>query len=501
MPLRTRSPKRCPPMQIEILGGLRIKDDHGREITLDGRRPRLRSRNLIFVLAYQPWDPALSAEELGQLLWEGDQAGPSALASLVRTTRQWLPADCLITTTGDDGRDRYQVPRGAAHRVDVDDWRQAVALAERARDGGDLDTAVRRYDEALDLWQRSDWADPLPDMPGTPAMQDERELLLQQLRDVSARYVEARMDTGDRSLALADRIRDLMTRQPVDSRLIGRHMMVLYQAGRKEAALAAYEDATRVFDTAFDTASDASPDLEPARLYGRILRDDPGLRWSPLTASPPRRARAVLTTGGLSARGVHDAALGGKDNTQADRDLLDTLTLEVGDGYREALVDSRHALAGIVERCRRAGIRQWLDLGSGMPAPPPHRQVHEIARDAPAGPARVLYIDNDPVVAVHAGALMADYRDVVFRQADLTDAAEVLYEARQLFDLRRPVAVLAAGSLPHVGRADRDLGTAELAEVLGAYMDALPDGSVLAITHVTGDRLAPGLRPHLDATV
>ncbi|MFG1857534.1 SAM-dependent methyltransferase [Actinomadura geliboluensis] len=476
-------------MQIEILGGLRIKDDHGREITLDGRRPRRRPRQLVFALAYRPG--ALSAAQLQRLLWDGDTDKTSALTSLVHATRRWLPDGFLLTLTGEDVPDRYQVPRGPGHRVDVDEWRQAIKLADRARDTGDRNSAIRYYTEALALWDRADRTDPLPDVPDTPVMQDERELLLQQFRDASESYVGVRMDDGERSLALADRIRELMTRQPINSWLIAQHMLVLYQSGRKEAALAAYHDAVRAFDSAFDT----TPGPELTRLYDQIVHDDTHVHRS----RPAHRQRAVLTTGGPSIRGVHDAALGGKDNTQADRHLLDTIDRQAGGGYREALADGRRALADIVKRGRAAGIRQWLDLGSGMPAPWPHRQIHQIA--AGPGPApRVLYVDNDPIVAVHANALMADGRHVVFRQADLTDTDHVLYEARRLFDMREPVAVLAAGSLHHVGRATEDLGTAELADVLRTYMRELADGSVLAITHLTGDQLDPRLRPYLDAT-
>ena len=167
--------------------------------------------------------------------------------------------------------------------------------------------------------------------------------------------------------------------------------------------------------------------------------------------------------------------LGGKDNYQADR--------EVGDQTLKAL-----PIVGVLARADRAflgravrylagaeGIRQFLDIGTGIPTA---NNTHVVAQ-AVAPEARIVYADNDQVVLTHARALLTsspegatDYID-----ADLRDPDKILAAAAQTLDFRQPVAVMLLAILGFIG--DRDNPHA----IVARLMDALPSGSYLVISH------------------
>ncbi|WP_188186702.1 SAM-dependent methyltransferase [Nonomuraea sp. SYSU D8015] len=179
-----------------------------------------------------------------------------------------------------------------------------------------------------------------------------------------------------------------------------------------------------------------------------------------------------------NAARMYDYFLGGKDNFKADRDLGDmvlSVLPEVRDGTRE----NRAMIGRLVRYLCEQGITQFLDLGSGLPA---QENVHEVAlRHAPE--ARVVYVDNDPVVAVHGRALLADPDRVAMVLADMRRPEEVLSdpEVRGLLDFDRPVAVLMMFVLHLVPEED------DPQRFVAAYRDALAPGSYLAISHVTND--------------
>lgn len=187
---------------------------------------------------------------------------------------------------------------------------------------------------------------------------------------------------------------------------------------------------------------------------------------------------------GLDASVAHIARIqnywrGGKDNYAADRVAAEHIMAAYPDlvhsvrANREFLARSVRYLAG------RAGVRQFLDIGTGLPAA---GSVHEVAaRIAPQ--CRVVYADNDPVVVVHARALLSgtlpgttDYLD-----ADLRDTRTLLGLAAATLDLTEPVAVILVSVLHMI--EDRD----KPHRVVAALMDALPAGSFLALTHVASD--------------
>ena len=176
---------------------------------------------------------------------------------------------------------------------------------------------------------------------------------------------------------------------------------------------------------------------------------------------------------------VYDYMLGGKDHFAADREMA-----QVGLKHMpEMRVSSRENRAFLVRAVRflhNAGIRQFLDIGTGLPTSP---NTHEVAREG-ATDARVAYVDNDPVVFRHAQARMADDKDTVVVPADLRDVDDVLARAGKLLDFSEPVGLLLVAVLHNIPDADDPAGIA------ARYMAALAPGSYVVISHST-DEFAP----------
>lgn len=165
---------------------------------------------------------------------------------------------------------------------------------------------------------------------------------------------------------------------------------------------------------------------------------------------------------------MYDYMLGGKDNFAVDREAIDRLSDHIPEAVPLARAN-RAFLQRAVRHLVAAGVRQFLDLGSGLPT---QGNVHEIARDA-----KVVYVDHDPVVATHARAMLEEPGRVAFVQADLMRPAEVLAspEVTGLLDPDEPVAVLLV-SILHFVQEDP-------ADVVKALRDAVAPGSYLVLTH------------------
>lgn len=172
---------------------------------------------------------------------------------------------------------------------------------------------------------------------------------------------------------------------------------------------------------------------------------------------------------------VYDASLGGKDNFEVDRATVARI-MQVLPEVRETAYANRKALIrGVRYLAAEAGIRQFLDLGSGLPT---MENTHQVAqRSDPT--ARVAYIDNDPIVLSHARALLDENDRTVVITADLRDVDGVLGhpEVGRLIDFTEPLAVLLVGMLHHFPD-DKDPET-----IAAAYVDAMPLGSHLFVTH------------------
>jgi len=172
---------------------------------------------------------------------------------------------------------------------------------------------------------------------------------------------------------------------------------------------------------------------------------------------------------------IYDYILGGKDNFAADRAAGQQLLAAQPD-IAGVVRDNRSFIGRVVRfLAGEAGIRQFLDLGAGLPT---QDSVHEMAQ-AIAPDARVVYIDNDPVACSHGQALLGPRDRVGFALGDLRRPAEILRHPEVLarLDFTQPVGVLCACALHFVPDEEKPH------EIIVAYRDALAPGSYLAITH------------------
>ena len=172
---------------------------------------------------------------------------------------------------------------------------------------------------------------------------------------------------------------------------------------------------------------------------------------------------------------IYDYILGGKDNFAADRAAGQQLLAAQPD-IAGVVRDNRLFIGRVVRfLAGEAGIRQFLDLGAGLPT---QDSVHEMAQ-AIAPDARVVYIDNDPVACSHGQALLGPRDRVGFALGDLRRPAEILRHPEVLarLDFTQPVGVLCACALHFVPDEEKPH------EIIAGYRDALAPGSYLAITH------------------
>jgi len=179
---------------------------------------------------------------------------------------------------------------------------------------------------------------------------------------------------------------------------------------------------------------------------------------------------------------IYDYILGGKDNFEADRAAAAQILAVIPGGSGPARMN--RAFLGRVVHFLAAdrGIRQFLDIGSGLPTA---SNVHEIAQAADPD-ARVVYVDNDPVVVLHAQAILEDRaKGVAAVRGDLRDPASITASprVRELIDFSQPVAVLMFAVLHFVPDAD------DPRALLARFRDVIAPGSALALSHVTDENL------------
>jgi hypothetical protein len=174
---------------------------------------------------------------------------------------------------------------------------------------------------------------------------------------------------------------------------------------------------------------------------------------------------------------VYDAVLGGKDNYEVDRAVMRQL-LEVNPDAAAIARDNRAWLVRVVRHLANEGIDQFLDCGSGLPTAENTHQV--LARTNPA--ARVLYVDNDPIVLAHGRALLTStHSEIIDGDVREPQALLAMPRVRDFFDWSRPIGLLQVGILHHV------VGDVVF-PVMDAYRDAMPAGSFMAISHFYNPR-------------
>jgi SAM-dependent methyltransferase len=180
---------------------------------------------------------------------------------------------------------------------------------------------------------------------------------------------------------------------------------------------------------------------------------------------------------------MYDYLLGGKANFAVDRQAADFVTsmLPGGADAVRANVRANRDLLGRVVRylAAEAGIRQFLDIGTGVPR---QDNTHEVAQRA-APDARVVYVDNDPIVLAHAHQLLTSTPAgaTAYIYGDLREPGAILAKAAETLDFSQPVALVAFGLLHFFTDDDRPQA------ILASMMSALAPGSYLAISHLASD--------------
>nr|WSZ15433.1 SAM-dependent methyltransferase [Streptomyces canus] len=199
-----------------------------------------------------------------------------------------------------------------------------------------------------------------------------------------------------------------------------------------------------------------------------------------LSQDPAELARRIDTTKAHPAR-VYDVFLGGKDNYPADREAAAAALAANPRGYLDVRHNRDFMRRAVDRLAARDGIRQFLDIGTGLPTA---ENVHTIAQRIRPD-SRVVYVDNDPVVLAHARALLTsgpegrtDYVD-----ADFRSPAQILEQAAKTLDFDQPIALCLVAIL-HFVEDD------EAYPIVRELVEALPAGSRIVLSHLT-DELHP----------
>jgi S-adenosyl methyltransferase len=195
----------------------------------------------------------------------------------------------------------------------------------------------------------------------------------------------------------------------------------------------------------------------------------------------PERAGEPLsfdTTLAHPAR-TYDYWLGGKDNYEADRDIGDQMAEIFPDVFKVARANRAFLRRAVEYLAGESGIRQFLDIGTGLPTA---ENTHEVAQRV-APESRVVYVDNDPIVLVHARALLDSTPQgaTAYVQADAQDPELILGRAAETLDFSQPVAVMILAVTHFIPDSDDPAG------IIGQLMDAVVPGSYLAISAATSD--------------
>jgi S-adenosyl methyltransferase len=191
--------------------------------------------------------------------------------------------------------------------------------------------------------------------------------------------------------------------------------------------------------------------------------------------APDGTPAAVIDTSVPHIARVYDYWLGGKDNFAADRDVAEKVIA----AFPDVLISVRAQRAFLGRAVRylagEAGIRQFLDIGTGLPAAD---NTHEVAQQV-APESRVVYVDNDPIVLAHARALLVGSPEgaTAYIDADLRDTGAIVREAARLIDFREPVAVMLLGVLHCIPDVENPAAT------VTRLMAAMPPGSFLVVAH------------------
>jgi hypothetical protein len=197
-----------------------------------------------------------------------------------------------------------------------------------------------------------------------------------------------------------------------------------------------------------------------------------------------RQGKPVIDTTTAHPARRYNYLLGGKDNFQADRESGDELA-RLNPAIKIAAMENRAFLQRAVGFLAEQGIRQFIDIGTGLPTAD---NTHEVAQRV-APEARIVYIDNDPLVLVHARALLTSTPEgrTAYIEADVREPEKILNDPvlRETIDLTQPVGLVLVSILPFVAGDD------VAGPIVRTLLDAVSSGSYLVLSHATFDTLDP----------
>ncbi|NJP44301.1 SAM-dependent methyltransferase [Actinacidiphila epipremni] len=175
---------------------------------------------------------------------------------------------------------------------------------------------------------------------------------------------------------------------------------------------------------------------------------------------------------------MYDYYLGGRDNYEVDRDAAQKV-IDLFPDIVPMAQGNRRFMHRAVRFLAQSGVRQFIDIGTGIPAPP---NTHQVAQQV-APDARIAYVDNDPIVATYAGAHLLGSGNTGFFLGDLRDPESILGHPTisELIDFDQPVGLMLVAILHFISDDEDPAG------LVAAYRDALPAGSHLILSHTTGD--------------
>ena len=211
---------------------------------------------------------------------------------------------------------------------------------------------------------------------------------------------------------------------------------------------------------------------------------------APNDSTPSKSGPLAFDTSVAHQARMYDYILGGKDNYAADRAAAEAWVKTDPDAAFSAKENRRFLGRAVRYLAEEAGIRQFLDIGTGIPTA---GNTHEVAQ-AVAPDARVIYVDYDPIVLAHARTLLnsSEAGGTEYLDADLRDTDRILDRARQFLDFSRPVAVTLVAILHAIPDAD------DPRAIVGTLLDAVPPGSYLTVSHLGSDLLSKEKREGIE---
>jgi S-adenosyl methyltransferase len=195
-------------------------------------------------------------------------------------------------------------------------------------------------------------------------------------------------------------------------------------------------------------------------------------------AAPSWEERPKIDTTTPHSARMYNYWLGGKDNFAVDREAAEQ-AIAANPGIVADVQANRRFLARAVRCLAQDGVRQFLDIGTGLPTA---NNTHEVAQSI-SPDARVVYVDNDPIVAAHARSLLTSTPEgaTAYLDADLRDTQKILDAAAGILDFSQPVAVMLLIILHLIPDSD------DPSDIIATLMSAVPPGSCLVISHPASD--------------